>query len=122
MPEPQSVIKANDKPIIPPGSGNNNKAYPKVSAPKAPDLVQKDTSSLRRYSRVGKPNRKYIDIVSLVKNILKTLSSVNWLPLMLLLCNVSSQSPLYQAMFIMYSIFSNVYNFRIQLESMYITS
>ena len=39
--QPLSVLK--DKPIMSPGSGDYNKASPKVSVPKPPDLVQKDT-------------------------------------------------------------------------------
>ena len=74
VPQLKSVSKANDKPIIHTGTGNNNKVIPKASVPKPPDLVQKETSSLRRSSRVSKPNRKYIDIVSLVKKTLKTFS------------------------------------------------
>ena len=72
--QPQSVIKANDMPVIIPGSGNNNKVSPSVSALKPPDLVQKDMINLRRSSRVSKPNRKYINIVPLVKSTLKTFS------------------------------------------------
>ena len=83
IPQPHSVL--SDKPIKSPGSSDNNKASPKVSVPKPPDLVQRDTSSLRRSSRVSQLNRKYIDIVTLVfanglKNHLKTFSLVNWLP------------------------------------------
>ena len=70
VPQPQSVVKANDKPIILPGSGVNNKASPRVSDPKCPNLVQKDTSNLRRSSRVSKSSRKYIDILLVVKNTL----------------------------------------------------
>ena len=77
VPQPQSVLSG--KSIMSPGPGDNKKDSPKVSVPKPPGLVQKDTNNLRRSSRVSKPNRKYIDVVRLVlanglKNHLKTFS------------------------------------------------
>ena len=51
----------SDRPIMSPGS-DDNKASPKVSVPKPPDLVQKDTNNLRRSCRESKLNRKYIKI------------------------------------------------------------
>ena len=47
-PKPQSVIKVNDKSIISQGSGDDDKAIPKVSAPKPLALVHMDTSNLRK--------------------------------------------------------------------------
>ena len=66
VPQPQCMISI--KLNMPPGSGDNNNTSPKVSAPKPLDLMQKDKSNVRRSSRMSKPNRKYINIVSLVKN------------------------------------------------------
>ena len=54
VPQPQSVIKVNDKPIIPPGYGNNNKAISKASTSKPPELVKKDINNLKISSRLSK--------------------------------------------------------------------
>ena len=58
MPQPQSVIKDDDGPLTVPWFCVNNKAIPKVIVHKPTNLVQKDTTSLRRSSRVSKPSRK----------------------------------------------------------------
>ena len=55
---------SNGVPTTPIGIGDNNKAIPKVSAPKPPDpkpSVQED-NNLRRSTRERKPNKKYLDI------------------------------------------------------------
>ena len=68
-------------PITPSGSGNNNKASPKVSVSKPPGPVQvpdkpqdtttEEATTLCRSNRVRKPNKRYADtlnIASVVKN------------------------------------------------------
>ena len=66
----EGLVQEDSKgvPTTPLGIGDNNKAIPKVSATKPPDpkpSVQEDTS-LRRSSREGKPNKKYLDISSIL--------------------------------------------------------
>ena len=56
------------KPLDPTGSDDSNIAIPKVSFDKPPDAVQRDTTNLRRSSRVIKPDKKYTGIVSIIKN------------------------------------------------------
>ena len=59
---------SNGVPTTPIGIGDNNKAIPKVSAPKPPDpkpSVQED-NHLRRSTRERKPNKKYLDISSIL--------------------------------------------------------
>ena len=80
VPKLHPVIQENDRPHNPTGSGNNNKASPKVSVSKPPGLVQvpdkpqdttKETTTLCRFNRVRKPNKRYADtlnIASVVKN------------------------------------------------------
>ena len=80
VPKPHPVIQENDRPHNPTGSGNNNKAIPKVSVSKPPGPVQvpdkpqdttKETTTLCRSNRVRKPNKSYADtlnIASVVKN------------------------------------------------------
>ena len=77
VPQTHSVL--SDKPIMFLESCDNKRASPKVSVPKTPDILQKDTNNLERSNRVSKPKRKYIDIVPLVlanglKNYQKTFS------------------------------------------------
>ena len=57
-------------PDDPPGNGDNNKANPKVSAIKPPNpkpRVQED--NLRRSLGVRIPNKKYLDISSILPNL-----------------------------------------------------
>ena len=66
----QGLVQEDSKgvPTAPIGIGNNNKAIPKVSAPKHPDpkpSAQED-NSLRRSTRERKPNKKYLDISSIL--------------------------------------------------------
>ena len=66
----QRLVQKDSKgvPTAPIGIGNNNKAIPKVSAPKPPDpkpSVQED-NNLRRSTRERKPNKKYLDISSIL--------------------------------------------------------
>ena len=66
----QRLVQEDSKgvPTAPIGIGNNNKAIPKVSAPKPPDpkpSVQED-NNLRRSTRERKPNKKYLDISSIL--------------------------------------------------------
>ena len=80
VPKPHPVIQENDRPHNSTGSGNNNKAIPKVSVSKPPGPVQvpdkvqdttKETTTLHRSNRVRKPNKRYADmlnIASVVKN------------------------------------------------------
>ena len=66
--KPHQVIQENDRPVNPTGSGNNNKAIPKVSILKPPGPVQvpdkpqdtiKETTTLHRSNRMSKPNKRY---------------------------------------------------------------
>ena len=81
--KPHPVIQENERPLNPTGSGNNNKAIPKVLVLKSPGPVQvpdkpqdttKETTTLCRSNRVSKPNKRYADtlnvhnIASVVKN------------------------------------------------------
>ena len=66
----QGLVQEDSKgvPTAPIGIGDNNKAIPKVSAPKPPDpkpSVQED-NNLRRSTRERKPNKKYLDISSIL--------------------------------------------------------
>ena len=70
VPKPHPVIQENDRPHNPTGSGNNNKASPKVSVSKLPGPVQvpdkpqdttKETTTLCRSNRVRKPNKRHAD-------------------------------------------------------------
>ena len=59
------------EPNNPTGNGDNNKTIPKVSAPKSPGpkpIVQ-ENSTLRRSKRVSKPNKKCLDVVSIISNL-----------------------------------------------------
>ena len=71
--KPHPVIQENDRPLNPTGSGNNNKAFPKVSVSKAPGQVQvpdkpqdttMETTTLWRSNRVSKPNKRYADTLN----------------------------------------------------------
>ena len=80
VPKPHPVIQENVKPHNHTGSGNNNKAIPKVLVSNPPGPVQvpdklqdttKETTTLHRSNRVRKPNKRYADtlnITSVVKN------------------------------------------------------
>ena len=80
IPKQHPVIQENDRPHNPTGSGNNNKAIPKVLVSQRPGPVQvpdkpqdttKETTTLHRSNRVRKPNKRYGDtsnIASVVKN------------------------------------------------------
>ena len=80
VPKPHPVIQENDRPHNPTGSGDNNKASPKVSVSKPPGPVQvpdkpqdttKKTTTLCRPNRVRKPNKRHADTLkdaSEVKN------------------------------------------------------
>ena len=68
VPQPHPMV--SDNPIVPLGLAIIIKPLCKVSVHKAQDPVQKDTINLRRSSRVSKSNRKYLDVVSIVKNTL----------------------------------------------------
>ena len=63
-------------PMIPLGNGDNNKTIPKDSAPKShcrkPSFQVNKT--LMRSNRVSKPNKKYLDVASIISN-LKFLNS-----------------------------------------------
>ena len=87
--KPHPVIQENNRPLNPTGSGNNNKAIPKVSVLKPPGPVQvpdkpqdttKETTTLCRSNRVSKSNKRYAytlnvhNIASAVKNNLWLLS------------------------------------------------
>ena len=88
VPKPHPVIQENDRPHNPTGSGNNNKAIPKVSVSQPSGPVQvpeklqdttKETTTLCRSNRVRKPNKRYADtlnIASVVKNNLLLWSKV----------------------------------------------
>ena len=45
IPKPSQVINDDAIPVTPPGYGDNNKASLKASGPKAPDPVQRDTTT-----------------------------------------------------------------------------
>ena len=78
--ETHPVVQENDRPHNPTGTGNNNKAIPKVSVSKHPGPVQvpdkpqdttKETTTLCRSNRVSKPNKRYADTLNIslvVKN------------------------------------------------------
>ena len=80
VPKPHPVIQENDRPHKPTGSGDNNKASPKVSVSKPPGRVQvpdkpqdttKETITLHRSNRVKKSNKRYagtLNIASVGKN------------------------------------------------------
>ena len=80
VPKPHPIIQEIDRPHNSTGSGNNNKAIPKVSVSKPPGPVQvpdkpqdttKETTTLCRSNRMSKPNKRYADtlkIASVVKN------------------------------------------------------
>ena len=55
----------------PTGNGDNNKTIPKVSAPKAqsPKPNIQENNTLRRSNRVSKPNKKYLDVASIISNL-----------------------------------------------------
>ena len=55
-------------PTVPIGIGNNNIAIPKVSSPKPPNPKPSDQedNNLRRSTRERKPNKKYLDISSIL--------------------------------------------------------
>ena len=66
----QGLVQGYSKggPTVPLGIGNNNKAIPKVSVSKPPDPkpnVQEE-NNLRRSTRERKPNKKYLDISSIL--------------------------------------------------------
>ena len=58
------------EPGNPTGNGDNNKAIPKVSAPKAccPKPIVQENNTLRRSNKASKPNKKYIDVESIINN------------------------------------------------------
>ena len=66
----QGLVQEDSKgvPTAPIGIGNNNKAIPKVSAPKHPDPKPsaQENNSLRRSTRERKPYKKYLDISSIL--------------------------------------------------------
>ena len=66
----QGLVQEDSKgvPTAPFGIGDNNKTIPKVSASNPPDpkpSVQED-NSLRKSTRERKPNKKYLDISSIL--------------------------------------------------------
>ena len=70
VPKPHPVIQENDRPHNSTGSGDNNKASPKVSVSKPPGPVQvpdkpqdttKETTTLCRSNKVRKPNKRHAD-------------------------------------------------------------
>ena len=80
--KPHPAIQENDRPYNPTGSGNNNKASPKVSVSKPPGLVQvpdkpqdttKETTTLCRSNRMRKPNKRYADTLNIASVVINNL-------------------------------------------------
>ena len=81
------VIQENDRLHNPMGSGDNNKAIPKVSVSKPPGLVQvpdkpqdttKETTTLHGCNIASKPNKRYADTLN-VHNIASVVKNNLWL-------------------------------------------
>ena len=70
--ELKKEIKENlIEPNNPTGNGDNDKTIPNVSGPKSPcpkPSVQENIT-LRRVNRVSKPNKKYLDVASIISNL-----------------------------------------------------
>ena len=60
-----------NEPNNPTGNDDNNKTIPNVSAPKSPcpKPSVKENITLRRSNRVTKPNKKYLDVASIISNL-----------------------------------------------------
>ena len=59
------------EPKNPTGNGDNNKTTPKDLAPKSPcpkPSIQENIT-LWRSNRLGKPNKKYVDVASIISNL-----------------------------------------------------